>query len=498
MTAGLTTRGAGEQWPPEPGTGGGGGGGGSVQVPWQTYEYADRSAQDLKTLLSGVVATGDDGEGVEFTVASGVSATTVGAMAYIEWSALDVFGDAAAASSAELTRAVVQMLDGFIPEGLRLGVALTVGPIASATVGLAAGLQHHAANDSIYAWESRLAGTWAVINTAPIPDNQARGCVLAASRDEATNRARVSAIPFDFDGYESTVAGGTTSVPSTNADADGDYTHVSLLVGTSAALASSAVVRTAVKTLIANMRDTQGFARKAPPTVVPRLPSDGAYRILVVGHSYANAYNASSALSGAATSTGLAHVWTIRDAGTTITTWPVAGTSPNVGFIGYMLDQFDAVIGNTGGVLVRRAQNGDALGNLGETYFPMMGDAQIADCQAVGVDEYDLVIVYAGTNDANDAGDTGRYPDRLRRYIRFIRDHSPNAVIVIPAEEPNVASFPLIATIEAAKTTVAAEFEHVYHLTSVAGYGQLDASGHPSDAGHATIADEIVALVLSL
>lgn len=498
MSAGLTSRVAGEQWPPEPGTGGGGGGAGAASVPWQTYAYADRSTQDLKTLLSGVSATGDDGEGVEFTVADAVAATTVGAMAYIEWEALDVFGDAAAASSGELTRAVVQMLDGFIPEGLRLGVALTVGPIAAATAGLAVGLQHHAPNDSIYAWESRLAGTWSTINTAPIPDNQARGCVLAATRDESTNRARVSAIPFDFDGYESTVAGGTTSVPSTNADADGDYTHVSLLVGTSAALAADAVVRACVKTLIANLRDTQGFARKTAPTVVPRLPSDGAYRILVVGHSYANAYNASSALSGAATSTGLTNTWTIRDAGVTITTWPVAGVSPNVGFIGYMLDQFDAVVGNTGGVLVRRAQNGDALGNLSETYFPMMGDAQIADCQAVGVDEFDLVVVYAGTNDANNAGDTGRYPDRLRRYIEFIRDHSPHAVIVIPAEEPDVGTFALIATIEAAKATVAAEYEHVYHLTSVAGYGQLDASGHPSDAGHSTIADAIVDLVLGL
>jgi lysophospholipase L1-like esterase len=478
--------------------GGGGGGGGAGGATWQTYAYADSTAEDLKTLLSAVSATGDDGEGIEFTVADAVAATTVGAMAYIEWPMLDLFGAAAAASSAELVRAVVQMLDGTIPEGLRIGVAVTVGPIASATVGLAVGLQHHAPNDSIYAWESRLASTWAAINTAPIPDNQARGCVLAASRDESTNRAKVSAIPFDFDGYESSIAGGTTSVPSTNADADGDYTHISLLVGTSAALAADTVVRACVKSLVANLRDTTGFARKAAPTVVPRLPSDGAYRILVVGHSYVNAFNASSALSGQATSTGLTNSWTIRDDGATITTWPTAGVSPNVGFIGYMLDQFDAVSGNTGGVMVRRAQNGDALGDLAELYFPMMGDAQIADCQAVGVDEFDLVIVYAGTNDAGDAGDTGRYPDRLRRYIEFIRDHSPHAVIIVPMEEPDSGTFTLIATIEAAKATVCAEYEHVYHLTSVAGYGQLDSSGHPSDAGHSTIADEIVNLILGL
>lgn len=477
---------------------GGGGGGGAGGAAWQTYAYGDRSGQDLKTLLSSVSATGDDGEGVEFTAATGVTASTVGVMAYIEWELLDLAGEAAAASSAELVRAVVQMLDGFIPENLRLGVGLTVGPIASATVGLAAGIQHNAANDTLYAWESRLASTWATINTAPQPDPLMRTVALNATRDESTNRARISATPFDVDGEESVVAGGNTSVPSTNADADGDYTHIQLLVGTVGSLGAAYIIRACVKSLVANLRDTTGFARKAAPTVVPRLPSDGSYAMLFLGHSYVNAFNASSALSGQATSTGLTNSWTVRDGGTTITTWPVAGTSPNVGFIGYLLDLVDAWSGNTGGEVTRRAQNGDALGDLTETYFPMLGDAQIADCQAHGISAYDLVVLYAGTNDANNAGDTGRYPDRLRKMIRSIRDHSPHAVIVVPMEEPDAGTFTLIATIEAAKATVCAEFEHCYHLTTIAGYGQLDSSGHPSDAGHSTIATAIDALLATL
>jgi lysophospholipase L1-like esterase len=325
-----------------------------------------------------------------------------------------------------------------------------------------------------------------------------RSVVLAATRDESTSRARISASPFDVDGEESVVAGGNTSVPSTNADADGDYTHISLLVGTVGSIGAAYVVRACVKSLVANLRDTTGFSRKAAPTVVPRLPSAGSYAVLALGHSYVNAFNASSALSGVATSTGLTNVWTVRDDGVTITTWPVAGTSPNVGFVGYLLDLLDAWSGNTGGELTRRAQNGDALGALDEDYFPMLGDAQIADCQAHGITAYDLVVLYAGTNDANNAGDTGRYPDRLRKIIRSIRDHSPHAVIVVPMEEPDSGTFTLIATIEAAKATVCAEFQHVYHLTSIAGYGQLDSSGHPSDAGHSTIATAIDTLLQGL
>lgn len=479
-----------------PNSGGGGGG-----VSWQTYAYGDRTTQDLKTLLSSVSATGDSGEFVEMTVASGVTASTVGTMAYIEWALVDVFGELATAgiSSGDLVRAVVQWYDVWMPENLRLGVSLTAGTFATATRGVAAGVQHNAADDNLYAWESRLATTWATINTAPAADPLTRGVVLAATRDEATNRARISATPFDTDGEESAVGGGTTSVPSTNADADGEYTHIQLLVGTVGSIGAAYVAKVAVKSLCSALKDTARFSRKAAPTVVPRLPSAGAYRILTVGHSYALAFNAPSALSGAATSTGLTNSWTIRDGGTTITTWPVSTVgTPNVGYVGYLLDRLDAWVGNTGGVLVRRGQSGDALGNTSETYFPMLGAGTLGDCTATGITAFDLVILYAGTNDANDAGDTGRYPDRLRKWIRAVRDHSPHAIIIIPTEEPDVGSFPLIATIEAAKATVAAEFEHVYHLTSVAGYGQLDTSGHPSDAGHATIAEEIEAVLLGL
>lgn len=480
MTFGGTMRGA---------TGGGGVGAGGSSA-FQFYRLADIVDSDQKTLVSGTpAATGDDDEGIEFVAEDGVAATTVGAMSFWEWDLVDWLGEELdSVTAADLVRVLVQHLDAILPLGLRIGVALTdLGMGNSPQAGFAVGIQHHAANSSYYAWFSTLvAGTWAAVSTATQPDPLTRGVEGVVVRDTVAGRLRVGAIPYDATGLQLPRTT-TSNLNGTTAAADGTYTRIALLVGTSANLAAPATVRAAIKSLLARVQEIPRILRKAPPTVVPRFPSDGAFHLGVAGDSYAVAFNAGSALSGQATSTGLAETWAIRFAGATITTWPTSTVgAPNVGMVGYLLPLFEAWSGNTGGVVIRRGTSGDAIGDLTEEYDPDLGGILNADCVALGTNRLDAFVLFCGTNDASSAGDTARFPDRLRRYIEMVRDHSPHCVIYVPVTTPDVGTFPHIATVEAAKATVCAEYEHVYHIDCA--YDSGDTSGHPTDAGHEDIA----------
>lgn len=462
--------------------------GGGTPTAFQSYKLADASSSNGQSIVpGGFAAAGDDNEFVAATLTNGVDASAVGAMGYVEWTIKDALGaDLSSISEIELLSALCQFLDARLPTGARIGVALTVGGMAAPDQGIVAGYQ--GTDTGVQSWHTVFTTSWVAASVGGANDKLARTAQLQVLRGNALTSTRISSSLRLADDDPSKLA--ATTSPGTLA-AGGAFTKIALLFGTTGALGAAVNVTAAVKSFLLGLSAISGIARRSRAAPTIRKPSSGSYGIVLLGHSMAHA-----TVVGNQASTAVNAGFTYWNLGTSDANWD-AGSSPGHSLSAKLLDDVDAIVGNTGGYLVRRSASGAQLaatsvadGHLGDAEYDV-ADQSLADP--------DLVVVWYGANDANGTEQQSLdYLTALRRFIRLIRDQWPNAVIVLPSEHAS-SGYTYLPNIEAAKVTVSSEFDHVYHVIyDYQTAGQAADGIHPNADGYDAIGAGIAAFVEAL
>lgn len=457
---------------------------------YQRYELADAVDSDGRTIMPGGFTASTDEVGfMGGDMATGVNAATIPAMAYVEWELLDAEGAALAdVREIDILSALVQFLGAQLPTGARIGVALTVGGMAAATKGIAGGIQ--GSSNGVVAWHAAFAAAWSAPAVGSAADYLATTGQLQTLRGNSNTNLRISTslrLPDD----EPSKDGSATTTPLTSS-AGGPFDRIALLIGNTAAQGAVLSVMAGIKSFLRRISEITHMSRLSSiPAPAVRLPSDGYYGVVCNGHSMMY-----STVVGNQAGTAVNASWEYYNLdGLTDATWDLL-SSPGHSICAVLADEIAALNGGAGGYIVRRAASGAALaattvadGHLG---------ASIYDVENNGLNPPDLVILWYGANDSNGTEQQSLdYEDALRRHVSMIRERYPNAIIVLPSEHTTTpGTYVYLANIEAAKVTIAAEFEHVYHVIYDYQTAGESADGiHPNADGYDAIAANIVAFL---
>lgn len=461
----------------------------AAALAWSTYAYADAVDEDGKTICPGGFSANATHTGFsDVTLVSGVNASAVGSMAYIEWTLKDAHAAALAdVSEIELISAIVQFIGDKLPDGARIGIAFTVGGMGATTKGIAAGIQ--GTSNGVVPWHSGFAASWSAVATGGAADKASTTGQLQVLRGNSLTQVRLSSSIRQVDGYQSKQAATTSPLTST---AGGRYDRIALVVGNTAALGASEDITAGIKSVLQNLAAISGMPRQTRAAPQPRHPSEGSYGVVFNGHSMA----ASTVVGSQAGTTVNAGWQYFNTDGLEDATWD-ALSSPGHSLSAALLDGLSAISGNTGGYIARRASSGAQLAatSVADQHF---GDS-IYDVADNSLDHPDAVILWYGANDANSTEEQANdYLPALRRHIEQIRERWPNCAIFLPSEH-TTAGYAYLATIEAAKDTVAGEYDHVYHVTyDYQTAGQSADAIHPDAAGYEAIGLGLAAYIAAL
>lgn len=466
-------------------------GGGGTASAWQRYALADAVDSDGQSIVpGGFTANAEETGFIEATMATGVNAAAITAMAYVEWELSDA--EAAALASlrdTDIVGLMVQFLGAKLPDGARIGIALTVGGMAAATKGIAGGIYGSA--NGVVPWHAAFASAWSTPAAGGAADKLATCGQLQVLHGNSNTNLRIStSIRLTDDEISKQAA---TTTPLTSA-AGGDFDRVALLIGNTASQASALSVVCGIKTFLKRVSSIAHASRLSSiPTPVIRRPSDGDYGVLFMGHSMAHSTVVGNQAGGAVTA---GYTYYNLD-GLADATWD-ALSSPGHSLSAALLDGLAAISGNTGGYLVRRAASGAQLAATTVADEHLGGG--VYDVADNGLDDPDVVVIWYGANDANGTEQQAiDYLPALRREIEMIRERYPNAIIIMPSEHTTAGYAYLASHIEAAKDTVEAEYDHVYHVVyDYQTAGQSADVIHPDADGHDAIGAGIATFLSTL
>jgi hypothetical protein len=472
---------------------GGGGGGSGQTAQWQTLDFNDATLTDLGsggvlTALSRVEVNGT--VGVQATFNGAISAGTIAAQARVVFPLKDCFGNALATLGPwQVAVFAVQLLDAALPGSCRIGAALQDGTAASPVNGLYAGVEKHVTNGNFcQRSQSPNTSTWAAPTSASSADFISRSWVGKVVRGASATAVGFNAFPFDGSRQPSRVAASSPAVYSGNGAAD--FTHLVLRFGANGALGTNSVVRVAIKLFVYDVRDQELMQPYALPTPTISKPTSGeTYDIAIVGHSMANGFYADPTYAGAAVAAG----WSFYEDNTLTANWPT-GVGFEQSLLPSAIVELNA-IGVTPSTIHRRASNGQAI--VDGAFDTELGQV-VQDCFNRGITPKTF-WVWHGANDGQNAGEAAAFLVRLRLVVEMIRLYYPNASIVLLGEHVTAGGYSEIATVQAHKQTVAAEYPGVYFISATSpGNITLGVDNvHPDAAGNTTMAQRTIAALVA-
>lgn len=408
-------------------------------------------------------------------------------MALFEFSLKDVLGrsldDADDLDLGDVISLSVWASSVVAPTDVILCCGLAAGAVDNTDVGVATFLVASSGSWNVQ-HSSATGGAWAAKTAATQTSNLCKGAQLQLIMGTAGTQSRLSGIAMDASVNPLSGANfGTTPASVTSqADYDRGYIGVGWATGVGGTPADLDI---GVSALLLRPREVAGFHPfdLPAPAGAPATYS----KILLIAHSMGNGTVTDPTYSGAAVQTG----WDLFEHTTSTDPYP-AGTSPAVGMTAHLVDEAIAFARPaSAGWLVREATNGMKLGDTGADL--RVGDSFQATA-ARGADP-DLIILWYGANDAQDAAELAFYTNRahgLERLVKMLRYEYPDAVIVLPGERTTdavVYEFIADGSINAEKQRIAAIYPYVYYVDA-AGIALTD-SIHPSAAGYADMAGRI-------
>lgn len=326
--------------------------------------------------------------------------------------------------------------------------------------------------------------TWGAKTAATQTSALCVGAQLQLIMGTAGTQARLSGIAVDASGSPlgGTNFGTTPASVTGQADYDRGFIGVGWATGVGGTPANFDI---GVSALLLRPREVAGFRPfdLPAPSAAPATYS----KIALVSHSMGNGTVVDATYSGAAVAAG----WDFFEHTTSTDPYP-AGTTPAVGMVPYLMIEADAFARPATGTkwVVRESTNGQKLGDTGADL--RVGDS-FAACAARGADP-DLVIVWYGANDAQDAAEAALFtgPHGLERLVKMLRFEFPDAVIALLGERTaDAGTYPYVAdgTFNTLKQALAARYPYVVYVDAT-GITLTD-SIHPNAAGYAEMAARI-------
>lgn len=368
------------------------------------------------------------------------------------------------------------------PTDLLFCVGLSAGTVDNTDVGVAAfGVASSGSWNAQHS--SATGGVWAAKTAATQTSPNCVGVQLQLIMGTAGTQSRLSAIAMDASGNPlgGTNFGTTPASVTSQADYDRGFVGVGWATGVGGTPADFDV---GVSMLLLRPREVAGFRPFDLP--VPAAAPATYSKILLISHSMGNGTVVDPTYSNAAVQTG----WDFYEHTTSTDPYP-AGTSPAVGMTAHLVDETIAFTRPAStGWLVRESTNGMKLGDTGADL--RVGDA--AQATSARGDDPDLIILWFGANDAQDAAEAAFFtgPHGLERLVKMLRYEYPDAVIVLPGERTTdavVYEFVADGTLNNHKQTLAARYPYVYYVDAT-GIALTDTI-HPSAAGYADMAGRI-------